>query len=46
MKQEYIEMDVQHVGTVSTVVNKSGTFNDLSSQYESKTFDTGEGNDD
>lgn len=44
MKREYTPMDVRVVGTVSTVVNKSGTFCDLSTQFETKTFDEGSGN--
>lgn len=45
MKKDYETMKVELVGAVSNIVNKSGTFNDLSQNFESKTFDAGGGND-
>lgn len=44
MRREFTPMEVKFVGTVSNVVNKSGTYCDNSSQFESKTYDAGSGN--
>lgn len=45
MKKPYEGMNVRYVGVVSTVVNKSGSYSDNSSNFEAKTFDSGAGND-
>lgn len=42
-KKEYTPMKVEQVGEISRIVNKSGTYADLSQNFETKTFDAGGG---
>lgn len=39
MKQAYEEMEVNFVGSLNNVVNKSGPDDDLSTQFEQKSQD-------
>lgn len=44
VKEAYEKMTVSLVGAVNTVVNKSGCDSDLSTNFQSKTDDQGDGN--
>ena len=43
MKKPYASMEVKQVGAISNIVNKSGTYLDISQNFEGKTFDAGGG---
>lgn len=43
-KKPYSKMTVKLVGKVNTVINKSGCYNDNSTQFDTKTRDNGGGN--
>jgi hypothetical protein len=43
MKHAYDGMQVELLGAVGTVVNKTGTYVDCSQNFETKSFDAGGG---